>query len=77
MGDDGPPRVGADARRHFGRAVSLFAPLYLSNYCDGGCLYCGFSRSPGGPRRKRLSLPEMDREMEALSASGDAGACSC
>ena len=55
--------------RHFGRAVSLFAPLYLSNYCDGGCLYCGFNRSRP-LRRKRLSLSEMDREMEALSATG-------
>lgn len=62
-------RASVLTRRHFGRAVSLFAPLYLSNYCDGGCVYCGFNRSRP-QRRRRLSLPEMDREMEALSASG-------
>jgi 2-iminoacetate synthase len=34
-------RVG---RRHFGRTVRLFAPLYLSNECVNNCAYCGFSR---------------------------------
>lgn len=47
----------------------MYAPLYLSNHCDGGCVYCGFSRFRK-VRRRSLSLPEMDREMEALSASG-------
>jgi len=67
--DEMTRRASALTRRHFGRAVSLYAPLYLSNYCDGGCAYCGFNRFRP-LRRRRLSLSEMDREMEALSASG-------
>lgn len=31
-------------RRHFGRTMRLFAPLYLSNECVNNCSYCGFSR---------------------------------
>ena len=31
-------------RRNFGRAIRLFAPLYLSNECNNTCAYCGFSR---------------------------------
>src|SRR4029077_8556020 len=31
-------------RRHFGRTMRLFAPLYLSNECINSCVYCGFSR---------------------------------
>ena len=36
-------RALALTRRHFGRAISLYAPLYLSNYCPARCTYCGFS----------------------------------
>ena len=31
-------------RRNFGKAIRLFAPLYLSNECINNCAYCGFSR---------------------------------
>src|SRR5688500_17241216 len=34
----------AITRRHFGKAIRLFAPLYLSNECINSCTYCGFSR---------------------------------
>jgi 2-iminoacetate synthase len=34
----------AATRRHFGRTMRLFAPLYLSNECVNNCSYCGFSR---------------------------------
>src|SRR3989338_11422958 len=29
--------------KYFGRAIQLYTPLYLSNYCDNGCVYCGFN----------------------------------
>lgn len=48
--------------KHFGRAVTLYAPLYLSNECDNNCVYCGFSRTI---REKRVTLPERDAEAEA------------
>ena len=34
----------AATRRNFGKAIRLFAPLYLSNECINNCQYCGFSR---------------------------------
>ena len=37
-------RSAATTRRHFGRTMRLFAPLYLSNECINSCTYCGFSR---------------------------------
>lgn len=56
-------------RRRFGNAVSLFAPLYVSNYCVNGCRYCGFNC--GQPhRRKRLSLDEAVREAEIIHGEG-------
>ena len=56
-------------RRHFGRTVSLYAPLYLSNYCPGGCVYCGFAADRRQPRR-RLTRAMLDEELEALKGKG-------
>lgn len=54
---------------YFGRAVSIYAPLYLSNYCDNHCLYCGFKRDKN-VRRKRLSVEEMHVEMQRVAEAG-------
>lgn len=56
-------------RRHFGRTVSLYVPLYLSNYCPGGCVYCGFARDREQPRM-RLERAEMSLEFDALKKKG-------
>jgi 2-iminoacetate synthase len=53
----------------FGNAVSLYAPLYVSNRCGGTCPYCGFKNSQKINRRT-LSLDEVNREGEALSRTG-------
>ena len=46
--DAGLERMAGEAalltRRHFGKAVRMFAPVYLSNECINSCTYCGFSR---------------------------------
>lgn len=54
-------------RAHFGKTISLYAPLYLSNYCPGGCAYCGFAADRNQPRH-RLSAEELKREMAGLKA---------
>ena len=54
---------------HFGRTVSLYAPLYLANFCDNHCVYCGFNRSKS-ITRKKLSIDEIRREMQEISATG-------
>jgi 2-iminoacetate synthase len=54
---------------HFGRTISIYAPLYLSDYCPGGCAYCGFAADRSQPR-SRLSRDEMLSEFVALKAMG-------
>ncbi len=56
-------------RRYFGRTISLYAPLYLSDYCSGGCLYCGFAADRHVARR-RLNRSEAEQEMNALHKLG-------
>ncbi len=59
-------RAQAITRRHFGRTMSLYTPLYLSNFCNGGCLYCGIA---GDRRAKRAVLdePQLRHEMDAIN----------
>ena len=56
-------------RRHFGRTIALYSPLYLSNYCNGGCLYCGIAADRRA-ERSVLNYEELDKELEMLSSSG-------
>ncbi len=62
-------RALALTRRHFGRTVSLYTPLYLANHCSNGCEYCGFA-SDRPQRRHRLEPADMVREMDALNDLG-------
>jgi 2-iminoacetate synthase len=55
--------------RHFGRIISLYAPLYISNYCDNHCVYCGFHSGRDIPRKK-LSSSELEAECRALAGTG-------
>ncbi len=55
--------------RRFGRTILLYAPLYLSNECHNGCLYCGFSADNPIPRRT-LTLDEIERDARLLHAQG-------
>lgn len=56
-------------RRHFGRTISLYVPLYLSNYCSSGCRYCGFASDRRHPRA-RLAPEMIAAEMKALRRMG-------
>ncbi len=58
-------------RWHFGRTISLYAPLYISNLCAADCVYCGFA-ARSGSREKRTTLkPEQIRtECAALAREG-------
>jgi 2-iminoacetate synthase len=56
-------------QRHFGRTISMYAPLYLANYCTNGCAYCGFASDRIQPRR-RLELPEAEDELAMLKGMG-------
>jgi 2-iminoacetate synthase len=56
-------------RHHFGRTLSLYIPLYLSDYCSGGCVYCGFA-ADRPQQRSRLAPDAIVRELEAIKAMG-------
>ncbi|MCW7754960.1 2-iminoacetate synthase ThiH [Desulfobotulus sp. H1] len=55
--------------RHFGRTIQLFTPMYLSNFCTNGCVYCGFGCS-NSISRKQLSLKEVGEEARLIAADG-------
>jgi 2-iminoacetate synthase len=56
-------------RRYFGRAMRLFAPIYLSNECINSCAYCGFSKE-NAILRMTLEIDELAAEVEYLMAQG-------
>ncbi len=56
-------------RRHFGQVIALYAPLYLSSYCQGGCVYCGFAADRKTERHK-LEMPQILKEIAALKKMG-------
>lgn len=49
--------------------MSLYAPLYLSNYCSSHCTYCGF-HSKNNIKRVRLTPQQMETEMQTLAKTG-------
>jgi len=59
----------AATRRHFGRTMRLFAPLYLSNECINSCSYCGFSRE-NAIQRVTLEIDQVEREARHLVEEG-------
>lgn len=62
-------RAQAETRRHFGNAVNLFTPLYIANYCENYCIYCGFN-CHNKIKRARLTVAEIEQEMQAIAAQG-------
>ena len=56
-------------RRNFGKAIRLFAPLYLSNECINSCTYCGFSRE-NAILRVTLEIDAVVKEARHLAAEG-------
>ena len=67
--EDMAVRASEETRRFFGNSVTLFTPLYVSNHCDNGCIYCGFSRD-NRINRAKLSLEEIESEMLKIAESG-------
>ncbi len=62
-------RAQDETRRHFGNSVYLFTPLYISNYCENYCIYCGFN-CHNKIRRARLDAEGIEREMKAIAETG-------
>ena len=54
----------------YGNRIVLFAPLYLSNYCVNGCVYCPYHAKNKHIARKKLTQEEIKREVIALQDMG-------
>ena len=55
--------------QNFGKTISLFAPLYLANFCTNQCVYCSYNTQNHILRRK-LSLEEVELEGKAIAETG-------
>ncbi|MCL2874323.1 MAG: [FeFe] hydrogenase H-cluster radical SAM maturase HydG [Defluviitaleaceae bacterium] len=62
--------AGKLKQEFYGKRVVLFAPLYLSNYCDNGCIYCSYNAKNNNMVRKKLTQDEIRREVIALQDMG-------
>lgn len=54
----------------YGNRIVMFAPLYLSNYCVNGCLYCPYHQKNKHIARKKLTQEEVAKEVIALQDMG-------
>ncbi len=55
--------------RHFGNTVYFFTPLYIANYCENYCVYCGFN-CYNHINRMKLSMEQIEKEMKVIADSG-------
>ncbi|MCB2290927.1 2-iminoacetate synthase ThiH [Clostridium sp. CS001] len=55
--------------QHFGKAILLYTPLYLSNYCVNKCAYCSYNVE-NKIKRKTLTMQEIEEEAKAIAVSG-------
>jgi len=62
-------RARAETSKHFGNTVYLFTPLYIANYCDNYCVYCGFN-CYNDINRMKLSMEQIEKEMKVIADSG-------
>jgi len=54
----------------YGNRLVIFAPLYISNYCQNECLYCAFRKSNENIKRANLTLAQIKAEAEAILKTG-------
>ena len=55
--------------KHFGNTVYVFTPLYIANYCENYCIYCGFN-CYNDIRRMKLDYEQIENEMKIIAESG-------
>ena len=62
-------RARLETSKHFGNIVYLFTPLYIANYCENYCVYCGFN-CYNHINRMKLSMEQIEKEMKVIADSG-------
>ena len=58
-----------ETKKHFGNTVYIFTPIYIANYCQNYCIYCGFN-CYNNIHRKKLSFEEIEHEMKVIADTG-------
>ena len=58
-----------ETRKHFGNSVYMFTPIYIANYCENYCIYCGFN-CHNKINRAQLNAEEIEKEMAAIAKTG-------
>ena len=58
-----------ETRKHFGNSVYMFTPLYIANYCENYCIYCGFN-CHNKINRAMLNPEQIEKEMQAIAETG-------
>lgn len=58
-----------ESLNHFGKAILLYAPIYISNYCVNRCLYCNFNHN-NRIERSSLTVDQIKREGEVVRKNG-------
>ena len=58
-----------ETRKHFGNSVYMFTPIYIANYCENYCIYCGFN-CHNKIKRAQLNESEIEKEMQAIAETG-------
>lgn len=58
-----------ETRKNFGNSINLFTPLYISNFCENHCVYCGFN-CKNKIKRAKLSYEEIEKEMKEIKKTG-------
>lgn len=62
-------RARLETSKHFGNTVYLFTPLYIANYCENYCVYCGFN-CYNHINRMKLTMEQIEKEMKVIADSG-------
>ena len=62
-------RAELETRKHFGNTVYIFTPLYIANFCQNYCIYCGFN-CYNNIHRKKLTMEEIEHEVQVIAATG-------
>jgi 2-iminoacetate synthase len=62
-------RASQETVKHFGNTVYLFTPLYIANYCENYCIYCGFN-CYNHIKRMQLNMEQIEHEMKIIADSG-------
>lgn len=58
-----------EKEKHFGNSIYMFTPLYIANYCENYCVYCGFN-CHNKIKRAKLNAKEIEEEMRIIAQSG-------